>query len=262
MAKCKEALDQANGNMEEAISILRKSGVMSGVKKEGRTTKEGTVVSYETAYVVAIAEIDAETDFVVKNEKFQEFCHNIVQEVALTKPASIEAFLEQKYSKDKELTIDQYRSLLIQVIGENIIIRRVMFIEKNSSTSIGVYSHSGGKILTAVVLQGQGEEGLAREVAMHVAAASPEYLSPEEVPSEVVAQEKEIARGQVQGKPEQIIEKILVGKLNDFFGTCCLTRQKYIRDSSVTVADMVSKEGEKKGKKLQIIRFLRWAAGK
>ncbi len=262
MGKCKEALDQSSGNMEEAIAFLRKAGMMSAAKKEGRTTKEGTVIAFQTNDVVAVAEVDAETDFVVKNDRFQEFCNNIVQEVALKRPASLEAFLQQPYSKDPLITIDQYRSLLIQTIGENIQIRRIEVFPKNNGQSVGVYSHLGGKILSVVVLEGAGEEQLAKEVAMHVAAAFPQYLSPEEIPQEVIQMEKDIAAEQVKGKPANIIEKILQGKLNAFYDQCCLTQQKYIRDDSVSVGEYVKKQGSSHGKDVRILRFLRWMAGK
>lgn len=262
MAKCKEALEQAGGNIEEAIAILRKSGMASAVKKEGRLTKEGMVIAHATDSVVAIIEVDAETDFVVQNERFKEFCKNMVEEVALTRPASLEAFIQQPYSKDPQISIDQVRSLLIQTIGENIILRRLVVLEKKKDESIGIYSHLGGKLLTAVILQGSGEEALARDIGMHVAAASPEYLSPEEVPQEIIDKEKEIAKVQIQGKPAYIVDKILEGKLNAFFDLCCLTRQKYIRDDSLSVGDFVKKQGEARGKSLKILRFLRWTAGK
>jgi elongation factor Ts len=262
MAKCKDALDQAGGDMEEAIAILRKAGMMSAAKKEGRSTKEGAVMAFQTHDVVAVVEVNAETDFVVKNERFQEFCNNIVQEVALKSPASLEEFLQQSYSKDPHITIDQYRSLLIQTIGENIQIRRLEVFPKKNGQSIGVYSHLGGKILTVVVLEGSGEEPLAKEVAMHVAAAFPQYLSPEEIPKEVLQMEKDIAEEQVKGKPANIVDKILQGKLNAFYDQCCLTRQKYIRDDSVSVGEYVKKQGSAHGKEVRILGFLRWMAGK
>ncbi len=262
MSKCKEALDQAGGNMEEAIAILRKAGMMSAAKKEGRAAKEGMVLAYQTDDVVAVAEINAETDFVVKNDRFQEFCHNIIQEVALKQPTSLEAFVQQPYSKDPQITIDQYRSLLIQTIGENIQLRRIELFPKKAGQSVGVYSHLGGKILAVVVLEGEGEEQLAKEVAMHVAAAFPQYLSPEMVPQEVVQMEKDIAAEQVKGKPANIIEKILQGKLNAFYDQCCLTQQKYIRDDSLSVGEYVAKQGASRGKQVRILSFLRWMVGK
>jgi len=262
MSKCKEALEQSEGDIEGAISFLRKAGMTSAVKKAGRATQEGKVVAYESDEVVALVEVNAETDFVVKNEKFQEFCQNLAAEAVLRKPATLEEFITMPYSKDPQLTIDQYRSLLIQTIGENIQIRRITLFEKQASESIGIYSHLGGKIVSIVVLHGQGEEELARNIAMHVAATGPEFLNPEAIPQEIVNKEQEIARGQVQGKPEHIVEKILEGKLNAFFDVCCLTRQKYVRDDALSVEEVVKKHGASVGKDLQIVRFLRWVAGK
>ncbi len=262
MAKCKEALEQAKGNMEDAIDLLRKQGMASAVKKEGRETKEGTIIVHETDDVVAIVEVNAETDFVAKNEKFVEFAKNISREVAQTKPQSLDAFMKQSYSGDKSITIDQYRSLIIQTIGENIQIRRLTLLKKEPSTSFGIYSHMNGKILTVTAINAAGEEALARDIAMHVAAASPEYLNPENVPQDIVQKEREIAQEQLKGKPAHIMDKILDGKVSAYYDMTCLTRQKYIRDDSLSVAEFVKKQGQTRGKAdLQVTYFLRWMVG-
>jgi elongation factor Ts len=261
MGKCKEALEEAKGDMEAAISILRKAGMASAVKKQGRETKEGQISFKETDSVVAIAEINAETDFVVKNDRFQEFCKNIIEEAAAVQPASLDVFLQQKYSKDPSLTIDQYRSLIIQTIGENIQISRVAVWKKAKDHSVGIYSHLGGKILTCVELSVAGEQELARDIAMHVAAASPEYLSPKDVPQEIIEKEREIGRSQVQGKPANIVDKIVEGKVNAYFDMACLVKQKYIRDTSKSVEAYVKERSSGKGKEIAILRFLRWMVG-
>ena len=262
MGKCKEALEEAKGDMELAISNLRKAGMASAVKKEGRATNEGLIASACNGSTIAIAEVNAETDFVVKNDRFREFLDSIVQEVAQTNPASLEAFLQQPYSKDSGLTIDQYRATVVQTIGENIQIRRIATFKKGSDHSIGVYSNQGGKIITLVEINGSDqEEELAKDIAMHVAAASPDFLSPEKIPADVISQEKEIARGQVQGKPENIVEKIVEGKLKAFYDAACLVCQKYIRDDSLTIAELVNKQGKEKGRPLAVVRFERWQVG-
>ncbi len=262
MGKCKEALEEAKGDMELAISNLRKAGMASAVKKEGRTTNEGMIGAAENGSVIALVEINAETDFVVKNDRFQSFLNNIVQEAVATKPASLEAFLQQKYSKDQALTIDQYRATIVQAIGENIQIRRVAIIPKAPQKSLGLYSHLGGKIVTLVEISGSGkEEAIAKDIAMHVAAASPEYLSPEKVPAEIIRQEREIAKEQVKGKPENIVEKIVDGKLKSFYDAACLVCQKYIRDDTVSIADLVGKRAKEVGAPLQVTHFMRWSVG-
>jgi elongation factor Ts len=262
MAKCKEALEEANGDIELAIANLRKAGMASAVKKEGRETNEGMIGSGESKTHFAIAEVNAETDFVVKNDRFQKFLVDIIEEIAKTHPASIEAFLQQPYSKEPSLTIDQYRATIVQAIGENIQISRLKTFEKNPNRSIGIYSHMNGKIVTAVVIEGSPNEGdLAKEIAMHTAAAAPEYLNPESVPSEVIAQEKEIAKSQIKGKPDNIVEKIVEGKVNSFFDASCLTRQKFIKDDTKTISGLLDERSKQSGKPLKIVNFIRWGVG-
>lgn len=262
MGKCKEALEEAKGDMELAIANLRKAGMASAVKKEGRETKEGMIGVAEQGPIVAIVEANAETDFVVKNERFKEFLNNIAQEVAKTHPSSLDAFLQQKYSKDPSITIDQYRATVVQTIGENIQIRRILTLKKTPDRSLGIYSHLGGKIVTVVEITGSGnEEAMAKDIAMHTAAAAPEYLSPDKIPQEVINNEKEIAKAQIQGKPANVIDKIVEGKINAYYDTSCLVRQKYIRDDTVTISDLVSRRSKEIGKPLTVTHFIRWSVG-
>lgn len=262
MGKCKEALDEAHGDIELAISNLRKAGMASAVKKEGRATNEGLIGVAETAHHIAIVEVNAETDFVVKNDRFQEFLKNIAHEAAATHPASLEAFIQQKYSKDHALTVDQYRATVVQAIGENIQIRRLLIIPKTAQKSVGVYSHLGGKIVTAVEITGSSkEDAIAKDIAMHVAAAAPEFLSPETVPAQTIEQEKEIARTQIKGKPENIVEKIVEGKVKAYYDANCLVCQKYIRDDSLSITDLIHKRSKEAGAPLTLTHFVRWSVG-
>lgn len=262
MGKCKEALEEAKGDMELAIANLRKAGMASAVKKEGRETKEGMIGTAETQQTVAIVEVNAETDFVVKNERFKQFLENITEEVARTNPPSLDAFLHQKYSQDPSLTIDQYRATVVQAIGENIQIRRILTLQKTPERSLGIYSHLGGKIVTIVEIIGSdGEGSLAKDIAMHTAAAAPEYLSPEKVPQEIINSEKEIARSQIQGKPANIIDKIVQGKIDAYYDATTLTRQKYIKDDSMTITDLVNKRAKESGRPLAVTHFIRWSVG-
>ena len=262
MGKCKEALEEAKGDMELAISNLRKAGMASAVKKEGRTTNEGLIAAAENGATIGIVEVNAETDFVVKNDRFVKFLQSIAEEVAKTNPSSLENFLQQKYSHDQSLTIDQYRATIVQTIGENIQIKRIVTVAKAPNKSIGLYTHLGGKILTMVEISGNnGEEALAKDIAMHIAAAAPEFLSPDRVPQDVINQEREIAQSQIKGKPENIVAKIVDGKINAFFDTNCLVKQKYIRDDSISIEDLVNKRAKETGKPLSITNFLRWSVG-
>lgn len=266
MGKCKEALDEAHGDMEKAIDLLRKAGMASAVKKEGRETKEGMIAAFETNEAIALVEINAETDFVVQNDKFKQFAHEIAKQAAETKAASLEALLEQPSHQDKTLTVDQYRAIVMQSIGENIKIKRVEIFKKGPTKSFGIYSHMGGKILTLVEIdaldnKGAGHEPLAREIAMHVAAESPEYLKADEVPADIKAREEEIARSQVVGKPPQIVDKIVEGKMKAFYDQVCLLCQKFVKDNTITIGDLVANEAKKSGQHLILKRFVRWKVG-
>lgn len=262
MAKCKEALEEALGDMELAITILRKAGMASAVKKEGRETNEGVIKFYNSDAGLAIIEVNAETDFVVKNERFQEFASDLAKEVALTRPVSIEEFSHQKYSKDPNLTIDQYRAVMIQSLGENLKIRKIEFFPSKPNTSLGIYSHGGGKLVTLVELQGSSnQQDLAKDIAMHIAAESPEYLSPEEVPERIKEHEKEIARAQITNKPAAILEKIVEGKLKSYYAQACLLLQQYVKDNSITIDQLVQQKSKEANTPLKIVQFLRWHVG-
>lgn len=259
MTKCKEALDEAKGNMEEAIAILRKAGMASAVKKQGRETKEGAILAKATPTHLVLVEVNAETDFVVQNDRFKQFCQQVLETALKQSPSSLEMFLQQPTAHDPSITVDQLRSLAIQTIGENIQIRRVEVKQLSSNASVGIYSHMGGKLLTYAILNSAGEEDVAKAVAMHVAAAAPEFLSPSDIPASVIENEREIAKGQMQGKPAHIMDKILEGKINAYYDQVCLKRQKYIRDDTLSVEQFVAREGKIRNKDLALIGFGRWA---
>jgi elongation factor Ts len=262
MGKCKEALEGSHGDMEAAIAYLRKAGIASAVKKEGRAANEGMIGIGESPKAIALVEVNAETDFVVRNERFQQFLRDIAEEIAKTTPTSLEDFKQQKFSKDPHLTIEEHRATIVQAIGENIQIRRFILLPKSSDKSLGIYSHHGGKLVTMVELAGSSsQEALARDIAMHSAAAAPEYLSEKQVPESVIAHEREIAQNQIQGKPENIVQKIVDGKIQAFFDTHCLLRQKYVKNDSLAISDLVKQHAKELGQPLEIVRFLRWAVG-
>jgi len=262
MSKCKEALVEAEGDIEEAIHILRKKGMASAVKKGARETNEGVIGFAENDTVAYLVEVNAETDFVVQNDRFKEFLQNICDEALATKPKSVEDFLQQKYSKHASLTVDEYRAETVHSLGENIQIKRVLDFDKSGERTVGIYSHMGGKIVTVVVLQGaSGQEALAREIAMHVAAESPDFLKPDEIPADVLKKEEEIARSQIQNKPPEIQDKIVQGKLKAYYEQSCLLNQKYVKDSSMTVQEFVEKAAKDAGKSFEVVEFVRWQIG-
>lgn len=257
MAKCKQALEEASGDINLAIDNLRKAGIANAVKKEGREAKEGLIAFAENGSHIAILEINSETDFVAKNDKFKDYLNAMAEEALSSTPASLEDFLGQTFSKGDGLSIDEYRSTIIQVLGENIVIRKLLILKKQKNHSYGLYSHMQGKLVTFVELSGPGQVALAKDIAMHVAAEAPEYLNPEEVPHDVIEHEKEIARSQLAGKPDNIIEKILGGKVSAFFDQVCLTKQKFVKDSKHSVEEVAANAA----KDLKVVRFARWQIG-
>ncbi len=262
MSKCKEALDQAGGDLQKAVDILRKAGMASGVKKEGRETKEGLIFAVEGKDAVALVEMNSETDFVAQTDKFKKFLSSLALCAVETKPSSLQELMSKPSKEDGSMTNEQYRNVLVQALGENIQCKRMEVIKKVPNTSYGIYFHMGGKLVTIVAMEGSlGEEGIAKEIAMHVAADSPDYLCAEEISSEVKVREEEIARSQVKGKPENVVEKIVAGKMKAFFDEVCLLSQKFIKDNTVSVQQHVESYGKKVGKPMVVTRFWRWKVG-
>jgi elongation factor Ts len=263
MIKCKEALEASGGDIEEAIAILRKAGIASAVKKESREAKEGAIGFCDSEGGISIIQMNAETDFVVNNEKFRDFLKELTKEVNSAEFANLEAFMEKQYSAEAGKTIDEKRKELISVLGENILISKVIFIKKEANTSYGIYSHMNGKIFTLVELSGsKSEADFAREIAMHVAAEAPEYLNSDQVPTAIKAAEEEIAKSLVPaGKPTDIVDKIVSGKMQSFYNGICLLNQKYIKDGAISVEDLVIARGKEVGKELKIKGFYRLQIG-
>ncbi len=263
MIKCKEALEESGGDIEEAIAILRKAGIASAVKKESREAKEGAIDFSNSEGGISIVQMNAETDFVVNNEKFRTFLKELTKEVNSVEFANLEAFMAKNYSGEAGKTIDEKRKELISVLGENILISKVIYIKKEANTSYGIYSHMNGKIFTLVELSGsKAETDFAREIAMHVAAEAPEYLNSDQVPTAIKAAEEEIAKSLVPaGKPADIVDKIVSGKMQSFYNGICLLNQKYIKDGAISVADLVIARGKEVGKELKIKGFYRLQIG-
>jgi elongation factor Ts len=263
IGKCKEALVLAEGNMETAIEILRKKGLASAVKKAGRETREGLIGIGENEHKLALVEVNAETDFVVKNQEFIAFVEKVCKQAVTNSPESLDDFLKEPDLDDPTLTIDGLRNLLVQKVGENIQIKRVEIVHKEKDASYGIYKHMGGKITCVVEILGSKEAvSAAKDIAMHLAAEAPEYLDENDVPKNIKAKEEEIYRSQLEGKkPEHIIPKIIEGKMKSFYASACLLDQPFIKDSDNSVKEYLAKKGKDLGKTLSIQRFWRWKIG-
>ena len=255
MMKCKEALVEADGDMEKAVVILREKGLAQSEKKASRITAEGTVAIYNQDNIAVLCEVNSETDFVAKNEKFQTFANNVAKVVAEQNPADVDALLTCKYP-DSDLTVEDMRKEMVLVIGENIKIRRFARLEGNISS----YSHGNGKIGVLAKFT-EDASSCGKQVCMQIAAMNPRFMSKDDVPAEVLNQEKEILMVQIKNdpktanKPDNIIEKMVMGKLGKFYSENCLLDQPYFIDESVTVSKFI--ESNCNAKLESYIRFER-----
>jgi elongation factor Ts len=245
MMECKKALVEAGGDMDAAAEALRKAGMAKADKKAGRIAAEGLVVveTSDDGKTAAIVEVNCETDFVAKKEDFQEFAHAIARRVLAGDPADIEALLAMPLHDGDATSIEDARKALIAGIGENITVRRFVRIE--GSGRISTYTH-GVRIGVMVDMAG-GDAGLGRDLAMHIAAHDPRpvCVSEEQVPAEMVARERDIftAQAQESGKPENIIEKMIEGRIRKFLGEITLLGQSFVKDPDQTVGKLLEDAG-------------------
>lgn len=254
MMDCKKALTEANGDMAKAVDILREKGLSQAAKKAGRVAAEGAVVSYvsEDGKTGVLAEVNCETDFVGHNENFQNLAKSIAKQAAEKAPADVDALLATEMDGK---TVKDVVTEAVAKIGENISVRRFVRYE---STEGQVYSyiHGGGKIGVLVELKG-GDAELGKDIAMQVAAANPSYLDRTQVPSSELEHEKEVlaAEARNEGKPEKIIEKMVIGRINKYYKEVCLVDQEFIRDGDLTIAKLL------KSKNAEVVRFERFQLG-
>ncbi len=237
MVDCKKALDEAGGDLEKAVEILRKKGIAKAAKRTDRETNEGIIIvgTNSEATEAYMVEVNSETDFVSRNEKFQEFGKNVLDIIKNNKPASLEELLALPYeSSNVQETLEN----LSGVIGEKLAIKRLAIV---SGESVAAYSHLGGRMGVLVALDQTAKSDLAMDIAMQVAAANPKYLVPAEVSTEELDKEKEIARELLlkEGKPAEMVDKILEGKMGKYYSEVCLTEQEYIKDDKKKVKDIL-----------------------
>ncbi|MFT4939220.1 MAG: elongation factor Ts [Paraglaciecola sp.] len=249
MLDCKKALVETDGDIELAIENMRKSGQAKAAKKAGRIAAEGVILTKVSNGVATMIELNSETDFVARDLGFVKFGNQLIEVAAANKINDMDTLNNAEVDGVK---IADLRDTLVAKIGENISPRRVVTVE---GENLGAYVHSA-RIGVIAILKG-GDEELAKDIAMHVAASSPQYVRPEDVPAEVVAKEKEIQLdiAMQSGKPAEIAEKMVVGRMKKFTGEVSLTGQPFVKDPSISVAELL------KSKNAEVINFVRFEVG-
>lgn len=262
LTKCKEALEECKGDLEAAVVYLRKLGLASAGKKEHRETKEGVIAAKTDSRGTALVEVNVETDFVANNSVFRHFVDSLVEDVLNNKVSDVESLNKLTSSQDSSLTVDELRAVTMQTVGENIRINRVAYKPKASEESVGIYSHGNGKAVSIVILSGDAnQEALAKDIAMHIVAAQPQFLSKKSVPAEILEREKEVIASQIQGKPAAVLEKIVSGKLNTFFQEVCLLEQAFIKNPDQTIQQLLAAVQPAGGQPLGVEEFMLWKIG-
>ena len=255
MMDCKKVLTETDGDMEKAIELLRERGIAKAAKKSDRIAAEGLVAAYvsEDKKVGAVVEVNSETDFVAKNEEFKTFVADVAEQVAVKAPKTVEELLNQKSIKEDK-TVGEVLTDKIAKIGENMTIRR--FERFESAGLVEKYIHGDGKIGVLVDIE-NGDEELAKEICMQIAAAKPEFLNKEAVPQERLDKEMEILKAQAmnEGKPEAIAEKIVQGRIGKFYSEICLVEQDFVKNPDITIKKLLSSKGA------NIVRFARFEKG-
>lgn len=234
MLDCKKALEASEGDMDKAVDWLREKGIAKASKKEARIAAEGLSEIMVEGNKAVILEVNSETDFVAKNEEFKKFISTVGNAILTSGVTTMEDALNHKLENGQ--TISEYLVALIAKIGEKISFRRFELVEKADNEVFGVYSHLGGRISVLTVLEGANAE-VAKDVSMHAAAMRPLYMTRTEVPEEVLEHERGIIKEQAinEGKPAEIAEKMVVGRINKYYKEVCLLEQEFIKDSDKTV---------------------------
>lgn len=250
MMDCKKALAETNGNMDEAINYLREKGIAKSLKKESRIAAEGLANIYVNKNKAVILEVNSETDFVSKNEEFKEMINTIGQTLLNSDVKTID---EAKELVTSEGTIGELIVNKTAKIGEKLSLRRFEILTKNDDENFGSYIHMGGKIAALTLVKGASED-VAKDVSMQAAAMKPLYLNISDVPADVLDNEKNVLKEQAmnEGKPADIAEKMVQGRIKKFYKEICLAEQDFIKDTDVTVAKYVENSG---GEILKMIRY-------
>ena len=256
MMDCKKVLTETDGDMEKAMELLRERGIAKAAKKSDRIAAEGLVYALvsEDKKVGAVVEVNAETDFVAKNQEFRDFVADVAKQIVEKNPADVEALLEQESIVVPGKTVKEVLTDKIATIGENMSIRR--FVRYESAGLVGSYIHGDGKIGVLVDMP-KGDDTLAKDICMQIAAARPEYLNETEVPADVIGKEMEILKAQAMtdGKPAAIAEKMVKGRIGKFYSEICLVDQAFVKNPDIKIKDLLAQSGA------EVVRFTRMEKG-
>lgn len=268
---CKKALQETNGNIDEAIEYLRKKGLAAAAKKSSREANDGLVSARVSAdgRVGAMVEVNCETDFVARTDTFQNFVNSLVRQI-LEQPGadSAQALLAAPYVEDGSKTVEQVLPEMVAKLGENMVVRRAARFELKGEGVIDSYIHTGGRVGVLIEVTGANANNgrlteLVHDLALQIAAAAPSYVSEAEVPAEDIEAEKVIYRAQLADdkKPDNIKERIIEGKVNKWYAEVVLLNQEFVKDNSLTIAQLLGKYSKELGKELSVRRFARFELG-
>ncbi|MEG0133750.1 MAG: translation elongation factor Ts [Clostridium sp.] len=268
MMDCKKALSETNGDMDKAIEVLREKGLAAATKKAGRIAAEGIVTTYisEDMKVASVVEVNCETDFVAANEDFKALADNVAKMAAATSATTVEELLAEKYIADESIVLQDAVTALIAKLGENMSVRRFEKFVANNGV-IQSYIHGNGKIAVLVQLGCEKEaevlQVVGKDLAMQVAAANPLFLNKDQVDNESLEKEKEIYRVQAlnEGKPANIVEKMVMGRVSKYYKEVCLVEQVWVKNGDYTINKYVQEEGKKIGATIEVVKFARFERG-
>ncbi|HWO77985.1 MAG TPA: translation elongation factor Ts [Bacillus sp. (in: firmicutes)] len=243
MMDCKKALQETDGDMDKAIDYLREKGIAKAAKKADRIAAEGTTYILAQGNEAVILEVNSETDFVAKNEAFQALVKDLAEFLLQKKPATVEEALAQEMANGTK--VEEYINSAIAKIGEKLTLRRFEIKTKSDNDAFGAYLHMGGRIGVLTVVTGSTDEEAAKDVAMHIAALNPKYVSRDQVSAEEVEREREVLKQQAlnEGKPENIVEKMVEGRLSKFFEDICALDQAFVKNPDQKVRQFLESKG-------------------
>lgn len=244
MMDCKKALQETDGDMDQAIDYLREKGISKAAKKADRIAAEGSAYTLTDGNHAVLIEVNCETDFVTKNDQFKSLLKELATHILAEKPATVEEALQQPMHGEGE-TVETFINNNIAKIGEKLSLRRFAIAAKTDNDAFGAYIHMGGNIGVLTVLKDTTDEAFAKDIAMHIAAINPRFVSRDAVDADTVEKEREVLKQQAlnEGKPENIVEKMVEGRLGKFFEEICLLEQGFVKDPDQKVKKLVSEKG-------------------